>query len=257
VLLGSFKPWVSNAERYAAIFEREEPKADLARLGIRSPAALWARQLASQQTAFAIAGDGPIQSDAFPLLEYEAPRAFYIGINATVLRRFDERAEQWESCPDPKRLALQALTVDELKEQYRVMSTINADLAKGLEWEFRGQAFPPPPATVFSTASLQAAAAPPTVSEDLPEEIQRLQTAHAWIRTDRRLEGAAKIAELLERRTADSDWSPGYYAALAVKASLAESDAPQARRILKVALPLAPADDQLLYLNRIVERIAN
>ena len=47
-------------------------------IDIQSPEALLARQLASQRTGFAIAGDGPIQSDLFPILEYSAPRKRFL-----------------------------------------------------------------------------------------------------------------------------------------------------------------------------------
>ena len=51
--------------------------------------------MASQRTAFAIAGDGPIQTDDFPILEYEAPKAFFIGKSAYELFLFDERTWQF------------------------------------------------------------------------------------------------------------------------------------------------------------------
>ena len=54
-------------------------------IDIQSPEALMARQLASQRTGFAIAGDGPMQSDLFPVLEYAAPRAFYLVTGSRML----------------------------------------------------------------------------------------------------------------------------------------------------------------------------
>src|SRR5207302_753742 len=68
---------------------------DLASIGLGTPEAFWARRFASQRTAPFIAGPGPIQSDVFPMLEYDAPLAFYIGANASGIMRFDERT--WQS----------------------------------------------------------------------------------------------------------------------------------------------------------------
>jgi hypothetical protein len=58
-------------------------------------------ELASQRTAFAIPGDGPIQSDLFPILEYEAPKAFYLGVSSSMLGQFDERTRQMDLAPPP------------------------------------------------------------------------------------------------------------------------------------------------------------
>jgi spermidine synthase len=88
ILMGSKRAWPSSLTHAETTFEREGAREDLARIGIHSPRALLARQAASQKTGFAIAGSGPIQSDMFPILEYEAPRAFYLGITATTLEQF-------------------------------------------------------------------------------------------------------------------------------------------------------------------------
>ena len=69
----------------------------------------------SQRTAFAIAGDGPIQSDQFPVLEYAAPRAFYLGIGSRALWRFDERTIQSEMALPTTRTLLSNLTYDEFE----------------------------------------------------------------------------------------------------------------------------------------------
>ena len=73
ILLGSFDPWPTGPEIFRTGFNLPGVESDLAQIGIRSPEALLARQLASQRTAFAITGPGPMQSDIFPVLEYAAP----------------------------------------------------------------------------------------------------------------------------------------------------------------------------------------
>ena len=45
VLLGSMKPWTSTPELFAKTFERTRPRMDLEEVGIKSPAAVFARQL--------------------------------------------------------------------------------------------------------------------------------------------------------------------------------------------------------------------
>jgi hypothetical protein len=95
VLIGSNQPWDSSPARLRKAYEIELVRKDLASIGLGTPEAFWARQFASQRTAPFIAGPGPIQSDVFPMLEYDAPLAFYIGVNARSIMRFDERT--WQS----------------------------------------------------------------------------------------------------------------------------------------------------------------
>src|SRR5437867_4042729 len=115
VLLGAKTPWPCTLQRLQIVFDREQPRKDLQAIGIQNASALLARQLASQRTAFAIASEGPVQSDLFPILEYEAPRAFYIGKTSTMLSQFDERTWQLDLAPEDKSRTLQGLTDDVLK----------------------------------------------------------------------------------------------------------------------------------------------
>jgi spermidine synthase len=95
VLLGSNQPWVSSPATLRKAYAIDLVRKDLTSIGLGTPEAFWARQFASQRTAPFIAGPGPIQSDVFPILEYDAPLAFYIGANARRIMRFDERT--WQS----------------------------------------------------------------------------------------------------------------------------------------------------------------
>jgi len=87
-----------------------------------------ARQLASQRTGFAIAGDGPIQSDMFPILEYAAPKAFFTGNSSQVLWRFDERTRQQLLAPADKLATLALLPSSNAQLIFSDFSTINGDL---------------------------------------------------------------------------------------------------------------------------------
>jgi spermidine synthase len=95
VLLGSNQPWDSSPAALHKAYQIELVRKDLASIGLGTPEAFFGRRFASQRTAPFIGGPGPIQSDAFPILEYDAPLAFYIGTNARRIMRFDERT--WQS----------------------------------------------------------------------------------------------------------------------------------------------------------------
>jgi spermidine synthase len=112
VLLGSHSPWKSDAESFRTFFDREKPRRDLARIGLPSVESVFARQFASQRTARAIAGEGGIQTDGFPVLEYEAPKAFFIGATAQSFTRFDERTWQQGLLSGGKREALRNLSAE-------------------------------------------------------------------------------------------------------------------------------------------------
>jgi len=128
VILGSQKPWQTGPEVFRQGFAIDRVRTDMWMLDIQSPEALLARQLASQQTGFAIAGDGPIQSDLFPILEYAAPRAFYIGAGSQMLWRFDERTGQQLLAPAWKTTALGSLPSVNAQVVFSDFSTINGEL---------------------------------------------------------------------------------------------------------------------------------
>ena len=262
VLLGSLQPWPATVEKFQIAFDRESPRKDLQAIGIRSAGALLARQLASQRTAFAIAGDGPVQSDVFPVLEYEAPRALYIGRRSTMLAQFDERTWQQEIAPKEKSSILGSLTDDFLKPLFSTYATVNEDLIDHLNWRFRNAAAgtaalaldPVSSPCVFRLTN--APAKPMDIPSQASTEIKTLLIACDRIerKSDQRNEGVDAIEELLRSYRPGSDWSAAHYASLAARASLSDGNVDKARSILDLALHLAPADLQLAYLSRIVAR---
>jgi hypothetical protein len=99
---------------------------------------------------------------------------------------------------------------------------------------------------------------PPSAATN--EFARQLATAEYGLRGD-----AAKQSEAIETiekvldslpgyQPEDADWSPGYYADLAVKASLRAGRPGQAKVILIRALQLEPESPQLRYLLRICLR---
>ncbi len=128
IILGSQQPWRTGPEVFRKGFAIERVRADMEMMNIRSPEMLMSRQLASQRTGFAIAGDGPIQSDLFPVLEYAAPKAFFIGSMTRVLEQYDERTRQQLLAPPEKRAALSSLPLDSVQYVFSDYTTINGEL---------------------------------------------------------------------------------------------------------------------------------
>jgi spermidine synthase len=237
VLLGALQPWSSGADTYESGFAREWVQKDLERIGIQSPAALLVRQLASQRTAFAIAGDGALQTDNFPILEYEAPRAFFLGETSRMLSKYDERTVQAASTPPAKRQALLGADAASLRRVFAEFGTINP--------EFK--------ATGYSLSRDPKPAAPP-IPPNVSPEIRELLSACGQLDSHEFSDGADRIARLIHTRTpASSDWSAAHYATLAAKACLASGDTTRAWRLVRLGLKV-DANAELLYLDRVLER---
>ncbi len=128
VLLGSQQPWPTGPVVFQKGFAIQSVRADMEMIDIHSPEALMARQLASQQTGFAIAGKGIVQSDLFPILEYEAPRAFYLGTGSTLLDGYDERTYQQLLAPMNKREILHSFNNANAQVIFSDFSTVNEHL---------------------------------------------------------------------------------------------------------------------------------
>ncbi len=128
VMLGSQQPWPTGPEVFRQGFAIERVRTDMEMIDIHSPEALMARQLASQRTGFAIAGKGPVQSDLFPILEYEAPRAFYLGSGSSMLDHFDERTYQQLLAPADKREILHSFNNANAQIIFSDFSTVNGQL---------------------------------------------------------------------------------------------------------------------------------
>jgi spermidine synthase len=125
VMLGSKEQWPTGPEVFQKGFAIDRVRTDFWMIDIHSPEELLARQLASQRTGFAIAGNGPIQTDLFPILEYAAPRAFYIGNTSQTLDSFDERTRQQLLAPAEKRTILSSVNAQLIFGDF---STINGEL---------------------------------------------------------------------------------------------------------------------------------
>lgn len=265
VLLGSDRPWKSNLEVYRRALELELPRRDLAAIGLTTPTAIFARQFASQRTAFALPGPGRIQSDNHPILEYEAPRGFYIylGRGAQRFQAFDERTWQMGLATPEKNQALAELGLPSLGTIFGgVALSVNHDLQAFVRNRlgggdgnlFFGNRIMP---CIFQDAKAAALVFAPA-SMRTNAITQQLYNAEVLLRTDaaKQLQAVESIRDALAAVPTDRrekiDWSPAHYADLAIKAALRLGQPVLAKTILLRGLQLEPDSEELRYLARIL-----
>ena len=192
ILLGSLQPWRTGPDVFRQGFNIERVKEDMWMINIESPEALLARQLASQQTGFAIPGPGPLQSDLFPILEYEAPRAFYLSAGSRMLARYDERTRQQLLAPAEKEKVLRGLPASETQIVFQDYLSVNGELYADIEGAPAGAAVP----CIFQAAQ----SAPPPASSGSPLD----QAARAF--ADGNLAQAQQLVNLvLQQNPMDAD----------------------------------------------------
>lgn len=257
IMLGAMKPWRSSADSYAPIFDRPVVKQDLAAVGIESPAALWARQLASQRTAFAIPGRGAIQSDLFPVLEYAAPKVFYIGATSTVMFKFDERTwHHWLSEPEKKR-ALAGLDDATLEKVLNKNISVNRQLRQVVRARVDTNGKPAEVPSVFWKTSW-----PPY---RLPDEGINSTTLNRLIAAENQIHAnpanwQAAADEILTVLTTHGDqpentsvvWSPGHFATLAASLAMTNGDVDRATKLIELGLKLEPDHKETAFLFRVL-----
>jgi predicted membrane-bound spermidine synthase len=264
VILGSQQPWTSSPATYSTGMLRPLPVKHMADIGISSPIELFARQLASQKTAFAIAGDGPIQQDWMPLLEYHAPRAFFMGGRSQLLTQFDERTWQVEVAPLEKRRWLESLSETQLRTIFNGGSSMNDELIAFVRDSLGPDSISPTIQRLiqYRTASsifghtngvsrglVQAAS-----NQRLSERERQLLRARWLIESSdgARNEAIRTLENLLSTRSVDDHLPISRYVALAIRASLTDGDESRARALLARSLAIAPDDQELHYLSRLI-----
>jgi spermidine synthase len=273
VILGSDRPWRSSPEVYRQALNLEKVRNGLATIGLETPETILARRMASQRTAFAIAGPGPVQSDDLPILEYAAPRAFYIHLldrGVFRLQSFDERTWQMDLAPDGANRDLEKLDPLVLNTIFADnRASVNPDLEMYLNDRYAqhiGHTRAKPmivgnramPCSLQGTNKSFGISPPPSAATNALT--RQLAMAEYILRSDpaKQLDAVASIENALDSvtnfRSEDSDWSPAFYADLAVKASLRASNPMRAKAILLRGLQLEPDSDQLHYLTRILVR---
>jgi hypothetical protein len=81
---------------YAAMlreFSRPDVRRDLGRIGIKDLGAVLRLQSAGEDSARSMAGTGPLNRELRPLLEYEAPKAFFNDDDVSVIETHDDRKD--------------------------------------------------------------------------------------------------------------------------------------------------------------------
>jgi len=266
IILGSDRPWNSTPEVYRTAFALPRPRQDLISIGLDTPEMVWARQLASQRSAFALPGPGPIQTDEFPLLEYQAPQAMFIGHQAKRLFGFDERTWQAGVAAPSKRMALAQLGTNELKRIFSEYPSANEDLQQWMVLRCEGRLSDtnaPGSADrlmpcVFrgNNGPLYAPWVPATTTNEVVQRLFKAECA-LILQSGREVAALQQIEDTLQQLrdyTPDkAGWSAGYYANVGIKMSLERGNIPQAQRILRRGLELEPNSEVLQYLARIVD----
>lgn len=269
LMLGSTTNWKSNPDHWRTGFQREQPALDMQRIGISSPEALYARQLASQWTAFAIPEDVGVQSDEYPILEYAAPHAFYLGEPSRMLFNYDERTRQLALAPPRKRADLAALSATNLARIFGTYSTINSELKKYLALRMleaenpaalRVQEQHRPVSCVFlppfalSTNEISAL-------RDVTEEQRGLLLAetHLHLHPTNWQASVQTILTALEKAQPTHDQvkeplQPAGFAPLATRTVMVNGNLSLALEILRLAQQVDPASPELHYLGRIRDR---
>ena len=261
ILLGGLEPWEVKVENFVEVLKRPSVNRQLKTIGVSQPAQLLARQLASQRTAFAIPDEGVVQSDFMPLLEYEAPRAFFIGARSTLLQVFDERTIQYPLLPEWKRRAIEVLSDESLRLIFADYRSVNPELMDFLAWRLtgytnqtvnQGSVIP----SVFRTSN----APPPTPNLSSNEVLKKIDVALEALRFAggqpatlvKEVAGAFATADsILLARNAEK---VALQARIAARYALGTGDYATTRTLLKIGLNADPDDEQLRYVTRILER---
>jgi hypothetical protein len=271
VLLGSKSPWPSSPDIYRRAMSREPTRRDLERIGLKNAESIWARQIASQRTGFAIAGDGLLQSDEFPILEYEAPKAFYIGRSSRLINDYDERTWQMDLSALQKWQTLHALSEATLRAIFTEYGSMNPDLTRYFSFRFHKD-MSPANLDVYSGNRLMPCVFRPTEDWALPRQMlaptntveKQLWQAESELLTRpndsrRAVEEITRI--LRETVTATkpqtNSWSPAFYAMLAAKASINQGDWTQAQALLTLGRQGESGNKLLSYVERVLERVKN
>jgi len=188
-------------------------------------------------TIFAIPGDGPIQTDLFPILEYQAPRAFYLGVSSRMLSDFDERTRQADLCPASKRKILAALDDATLRQLFGQYSSVNPELLAQVQLRLEQNSQPAQfhsfagsVPCLFAKEALYGSAPLPNNADD---QLRRLSAAVKSIESEPagRRQAIREIEELLRKYDAQSSWSASYFGSIAAKASLNERDLDSAKQV--------------------------
>lgn len=268
VLVGSQTPWPTGPSVFRKVFERPQPRADLEHIGIHSPEAVWARQVASRRTAPSIAEPGPVQSDLFPVLEYRAPEAFFIAEHSRLLWIYDERTWQIDLAPREKNDVLSHLPPSQVHEVFQDYLSVNADLVRLINARFPTNGAPSEPEVLVSGQHaplvfndgqprphrlLIPNGADPELQQALAAEHAILEETTGWQEASDRL-----VAIITRHRepmvgSGPTAWSPVALIKSVTPTLIARGEWGRAAALVRVGLEREPAAPYLRYLGRILQ----
>jgi spermidine synthase len=265
ILLGSKRPWVSNPATWEKVFEREQPLKDLKQLNVLTAVQLWARQIASQRTGFAIPGEGPIQTDEFPILEYSAPQAFFIGAQAEDLFMFDERTFQYMVAPKEKDIVIRALPENPVLQMFATYPTCSRTLARYLARravESTGgtpekHSEEPLFATMLRPYDSYPEKLPPMENmspdqlEVLSGYLELLANRGSWDEQVKRMEASLKKILADTNAKPQNDFSGSFHASTIAKYYLAHGYYEDALRAIEIGAKFDRGNPQLGYVHRL------
>jgi spermidine synthase len=266
ILLGSDRPWTMSLDSLRRTYAIAEVRKDLESIGLGTPEALLARLLASQRTASAIAGPGPIQTDGFPVLEYEAPIAFFIGTKAQRIARFDERTWQSGFASEERRRILASLDDQVLRSVFE-RDTINRELWISVAERLKRShlsATKTPKVSFMTSPSVFNASLGESESElppDATEELKTLIAARVALQKGETnvIQNVEVIRNTLAKQlVAAGDKTPerssANLAAIAARACILERQFKLANDLITLGMRFDQYDPELAFLSRMLER---
>jgi spermidine synthase len=91
ILVGSDESTAWDESRVKSLLARPAVASDLGRIGLADVACLLSMQIMSDASLSEYAGGGPLNSQFHPVLEYDAPRAFFVNRGVSSILKADER----------------------------------------------------------------------------------------------------------------------------------------------------------------------
>jgi len=204
-----------------------------------------------------------IQRDWFPVLEYEAPKAFHIGITSDLLSQFDERGTQWPLAAPEKTAALRGLSDVDLHGIFGRFTSVNSKLRYYLTWRLNiSEKNPQPePGELRALACVFRASGPAPTVPALPGSARLEERSVAGVLDQlkqgdlsQRRQALREFEGFLRLRPPAAAWLVAPCAAEAARAGMMDGDWRPAWAILNLGLQSEPDDPQLQYLARIFAR---
>lgn len=265
IMIGSTKPWTMSLDGVRKAMERPLVREDFAKIGLTKPEHVFLRQMASGRTAFAIPDGTAIQSDAFPVLEYEAPRAFFLGQRAEDFLQFDERTWQTSLASAEKQKILRGISTAELQEIFKEYKSVNPIVTSYLKQRFTAgtnetmvPVFAENNPTPFIFQTYEGYGQLPNLPAEVTAEHKALLMAEAQLFTApatwrENVEVIEKTINDLGAKTTREGlkWKPDHFLCLAVRTALANRDFALAERLLQLD-KYVEETREMRYLKRIV-----